>query len=62
MQPTRKMTAVGISGAVVTIIISICKRYGLELSPDEAAAITALVTFALGYITPNATPQEPSSE
>jgi hypothetical protein len=53
LAPTRKVVAVGVSGAVTTIIISICNRNGLALTADEAAAITALVTFALGYLIPN---------
>ncbi len=59
-RPTRKMTAVGISGAITTILITISRdAFHYEMTPDLAAAVTALVTFVAGYFTNNVTPQEP---
>ncbi len=58
--PTRKVAAGGIAGAITTVIISVCKdAFAYEMSPDLAAAITTLVSFAVSWCIPNVTPQEP---
>jgi len=58
--PTRKIGAVGIAGAITTILITISRdAFSYEMTPDLAAAITAIVTFIAGYFMPNVTPQEP---
>lgn len=57
--PTRKMGAVGIAGAITTVLITISRdAFSYEMTPDLAAAITAIVTFIAGYFTNNATPQD----
>jgi putative flippase GtrA len=59
--PTRKVAAGGIAGAITTVIISICKdAIGYEMSPDLAAAVTTLVSFAVSYFVPN--PPEPTND
>lgn len=49
--PTRKMTAVGVSGAISTLVIWGFQNYGSELDPEIASAIATLVVFAAGYLT-----------
>jgi hypothetical protein len=44
--PTKKVAAAGIGGAVVTIAVAL----GLSLSPEVAAAVATIVSFALGYL------------
>lgn len=52
--PTRKIGAVGIAGALTTIIITISRdALHYEMTPDLAAAITTVVTFLSGYFTAN---------
>ncbi len=55
MIPTRKVGAGALSGALVTILISISKdAFGYAFSPDLAAAMTVLVTFAVSYFVKDA--------
>lgn len=59
-RPTNKMIGVGISGAITTVLITISRdAFAYEMTPDLAAAITAIVTFVTGYFTTNETAQEP---
>lgn len=48
------MQAVGISGAIVTVIIFIASRYGIEIPPEVAAAMALLFSWIAGYMTPEA--------
>ncbi len=55
LKPTRKMAAVGISGALTTFIITIINIYfpgvgDLMSAPVEAAVVSA-VAFVSGYMT-----------
>jgi hypothetical protein len=55
--PTRKMAAVGVAGALTTVIITISRDViGYEMSADLASAITTIITFVAGYLTPNSDP------
>lgn len=56
--PTRKVGGAVLVGALTTIVIGIAKRSGLELSADEASALTTLLMGLAGYFVPNATPQD----
>ncbi len=61
--PTRKMTAVGLAGALTTVIITISRDViGYEMTADLASAITTIITFAAGYLTPNADPLKNASD
>lgn len=52
LTPTRKMTAVGLAGALTTIIITISRdAIGYEMSADLASAITTIISFMSGYLT-----------
>lgn len=44
--PNKKVAAAGIGGAIVTIAVAL----GLSLSPEVAAAVATIVSFALGYL------------
>ncbi len=57
--PTRKMGAVGIAGAVTTVLITISRdAFAYEMTPDLAAAVTSIIVFLAGYFMPNVTPQQ----
>jgi hypothetical protein len=59
-KPTRKMSAVGITGFLTTIIIKISHDgFGYTIDAELAAAITGILAFVAGYFTPNETPQDP---
>jgi hypothetical protein len=44
--PNKKVAAAGIGGAIVTIAVAL----GLNLTPEVAAAVATIVSFALGYL------------
>ena len=54
-KPTRKMTAVGLSGAITTFLITVVNIYfpgvGELMSAPIEAAVVAAVAFASGWIT-----------
>ncbi len=51
--PTRKVTATLIAGAIVTILVWALKQYtGTTLTSEVAAALTMLIGFGVGYMTP----------
>lgn len=47
--PTRKMTAVGITGAVSIVLILIAGWVGVPLSEEGAGAIATLLMLVAGY-------------
>ena len=49
LAPTRKMNAVGMSGALATVVITLAAQWGIEISAEVAAAIVTLAAFAAGY-------------
>jgi hypothetical protein len=61
--PTRKMTAVGLAGALTTIIITVSRdAIGYEMSADLASAITTIISFVSGYLTKNEDPLAPNND
>lgn len=61
MMPTSKATAGGVAGLIATVVISeLQNRFGVTLSGDEAALLTAIISFAAAYITPHI-PQPPAA-
>lgn len=56
--PTLKMTGVGISGTLVTVVVWIAhSSTGVDIPPDIASVIVTAVAFAIGYWLP---PDEPA--
>jgi putative flippase GtrA len=51
-KPVVKVAAAGGGGAVATIVIAIVQGLGGDVSPEVAAAIATVCSFAAGYITP----------
>lgn len=51
-KPVPKIMNGGIGGAVAIIIIGILEQAGLKIDSVLAGAITLVVYFAVGYITP----------
>lgn len=54
--PTAKMTAVGVSGAIVTLVGALCAMFGVQVPENVSGALLVLVpalvtivTFASGY-------------
>jgi len=61
-KPTRKMTAVGLAGALTTIIITISRdAIGYEMSADLASALTTIISFGSGYLTKSEIQNEPDA-
>lgn len=53
--PTNKVTAATAAAAITTILVLILSRLGVELTALEQGAVTTLLTFAAGYLTPGST-------
>lgn len=51
--PTQKVAAAGISGAATIMLVYVLGLFGLEIPPEVAAALTALLAFAGGYLVKN---------
>lgn len=47
--PTRKITAVGISGAIAAVLVWVANLLGYQLAPEHAAALAGILVFAVGY-------------
>ena len=52
--PTPKVAAAGVSGAVAIILVWIAGLFGLEVPAEVAAAVAAILAFAGGYLTRDA--------
>lgn len=48
--PNPKVAATAIAGAVTVILVWIAGLFGLDVPPEVASAVTALIAFAAGYI------------
>lgn len=49
-RPTRKMTAVGLAGAVTTLVVILLKNvWGIDYGPEFASSLTMVLTFVAGY-------------
>ena len=48
--PVPKVAAAGSAGALGTVLIYVAGLLGVELPPEVAAAVVALVMFAAGYL------------
>lgn len=53
LKPVPKMAATGISGAAATILVVVANALGLDLPPEVATSIVAVVMFGAGYIWPD---------
>jgi hypothetical protein len=49
-KPVAKVQAGLLAGALTTIVIGIANWLGLEATPEIAAALTTLLSFAAGYL------------
>lgn len=53
LAPVRKVAAGGIGGAISTILVWIIQQWMRQPIPAEvAAAITTVIVFMVGYLTP----------
>jgi hypothetical protein len=50
VQPTPKVQAVGLGGAAAIVIVFVAGQFGLEMSPEVAAAIAVLLSTGAGWI------------
>ncbi len=59
-KPTNKVAASGLAGAVTVLIAWALKEFGgIELPAGIESAFTVVVSFATGYLVPNATEESP---
>ena len=49
-KPVPKVAAAGSGGAAAAILIAVARQFGIELPPDVAAGLVAVVAFAAGYL------------
>lgn len=49
LRPRPKVAAAGAGGGAVTLIILIAAQLGLDLPPEVASAIVAIISFGAGY-------------
>jgi len=54
--PTQKVSAAGIGGALSIVIVYVFGLLGLDMPPEVASALTAIVSFAAGYLVKERTP------
>lgn len=50
--PTAKVAFGTLAGAAVTLGIPIARKYGIELSVEQASAIVVIVTAVVSYFVP----------
>lgn len=50
--PVPKVVAAGVTGSLVTVLVAIATAYGVEVSPEVAAALTTLLSLGAGYLAP----------
>jgi hypothetical protein len=50
--PTKKMSSVGISGALTTLILAGAHQFfGVTIEPEVAAGLTSIISFGMGWLT-----------
>lgn len=50
LAPTSKVTAAGTAGAAALVLVWILGSFGVEVPPEVAAALTALIATAAGWL------------
>lgn len=53
LTPIRKVSAAGVGGAAATVIIFILTLLDVDVPPEAAAGLAALLAFGAGYMTPS---------
>lgn len=49
--PTRKMSAVAISGAITVLVLALVEAFtNVQVSSEVASSLTLVIAFAMGYI------------
>lgn len=48
-QPTRKVTAAALAGAVTIIVVYVAGLFGADVPAEVASSVTTLLTFVAGY-------------
>lgn len=49
-QPTTKVAAAGVGGSLTVLVIYVLGLFGVDLPPEVASALSALISFGAGYI------------
>lgn len=49
-KPTPKVAAAGTAGAATIVLVYIVGLLGLDVPPEVASAVTALLSFGAGYL------------
>jgi hypothetical protein len=50
LKPQPKVAAAGIAGSVTLILVWAAGLAGIDVPPEVASAVTALLAFAAGYL------------
>jgi hypothetical protein len=48
--PTPKVAAAGVAGSFTIVLVYVAGLIGLDIPPEVASAVTAIVAFGAGYI------------
>jgi hypothetical protein len=55
-EPTNKILAAGIGGAVSVVLAWLLGVFGVDVPAEVAAAMTTIIAFAFGYMTKEKVP------
>lgn len=58
-KPNKKVQAVGIAGVLTAVIVGVCRHAGIDLEPELAASIAALIATLAGYFVREPVPATP---
>lgn len=48
--PKPKVAAAGAAGTAATVLVALAPQFGIDLSPEAAAGIVTIASFAAGYL------------
>ena len=51
-----KVAASGLAASITTLVVAILAAAGVSVPPELASAAVTVLTFAVGYLTPQPTP------
>lgn len=49
LKPTPKVAAAGLGGATAIVLVAVANAAGLDLPPEAASAVVALLSFGAAY-------------
>ena len=56
-KPTRKVATSGLAGLIVSALVLVGKRFGVELQPEESAFLVVIVSSIMGWLVKDKPPE-----